>query len=275
VPAYADRDSNGRARASDKTAVGNRTVYSKLSTVDIIAHRGASHDAPENTLAAARMAWEQGADALECDVHLTKDGRLVVIHDDDTARVGAVSMAIRESTFDSLRALDVGSWKNPRFGGERIPTLDELIALVPAGRRIFIEMKCGPEGVLPLKESLARTGTRPEGAAIISFDLATVTAAKKTLPQHAAFWIVDSPGEAPSSSLTELIRRAGEAGLDGLDLECSWEIDAAMMQQIHAERFQVYAWTVDDPAVARRWQRAGADGIATNRPGWMRQKIAK
>src|SRR5439155_19634803 len=111
--------------------------------------------------------------------------------------------------------------------------------------------------------------------ALIGFELDVMRAVKKTLPQHAAYWIVEAPGEAPTSSWTELLAAVRAAGLDGLDVEASWPLGAEMVQQIHAEGFKLYVWTIDDPSVARRWERAGADGIATNRPGWMREKIAK
>src|SRR4051812_34131067 len=111
--------------------------------MEIIAHRGASYDGPENTLSAARMAWEQGADGIECDVHLTSDGHLVVIHDDDTARVAAARHVVSETTLALLRTLDVGRWKNPRFSGEQIPTLDEMLSTVTPGRKIFLELKSG------------------------------------------------------------------------------------------------------------------------------------
>src|SRR5256886_17013132 len=87
--------------------------------VEIIAHRGASHDAPENTLAAIRLAWQQQADAVEVDVQLSKDGKLVVIHDDNTKRSGRFARKVNALTLDELRKLDVGRWKGNRWAGEK------------------------------------------------------------------------------------------------------------------------------------------------------------
>src|SRR4051794_3938882 len=101
------------------------------SRVEVIAHRGASHDAPENTLAAIKLAWQQEADAAEFDLHLSRDGKLVVIHDADTRRVAGVDKRVAEQTLAELRRLDVGAWKGPRFAGERIATLEEVLATVP------------------------------------------------------------------------------------------------------------------------------------------------
>ena len=92
--------------------------------VQIVAHRGASHDAPENTLAAHRLALAQGADCVETDVHLTGDGRLIVIHDKTTERTTGVAGRVAEMTQDALRALDAGRWKGEKFVGERLPLLE-------------------------------------------------------------------------------------------------------------------------------------------------------
>jgi glycerophosphoryl diester phosphodiesterase len=109
----------------------------------ITAHRGASHDAPENTLAALRLGFEQGADAGECDVRLTSDGRVVLLHDEGTHRVAACNLVAARHSLESLRRADVGAWKGPRYAGERIPTLEEALAVVPAGRRLLVEIKFG------------------------------------------------------------------------------------------------------------------------------------
>src|SRR6478672_5367982 len=105
--------------------------------MQIIAHRGASFDAPENTLAAIRLGWDQGADGVEFDVRLSRDGQIVVIHDADTRRVANVDRLVSDQTVDELRQLDVGRWKGPQFAGERIPTLAEVLAIVPAGKTAF------------------------------------------------------------------------------------------------------------------------------------------
>src|SRR3954470_14279804 len=114
--------------------------------VEIVGHRGASFDAPANPVAAIKLAWEQKADGSEFDIYLTKDGQIAVIHDKDTKRTaGGVNKVVAESTLAELRALDVGKWKGEKFAGEKIPTLAEMLATVPPGKRVFIEVKCGPE----------------------------------------------------------------------------------------------------------------------------------
>ena len=97
--------------------------FQDIQAVEIMGHRGASYDAPENTMASFRLAWEQHADACELDVHLSKDQKVVVIHDKTTKRLAGVDKPVVDQTFDELRQLDVGRWKNERFTNERIPLL--------------------------------------------------------------------------------------------------------------------------------------------------------
>src|SRR5436190_9554723 len=96
--------------------------------VELVAHRGASADAPENTVAAIKLAWEQKADASEFDVYLTKDGKIVVIHDATTKRTAGEDKKVADTSLEDLRKLEVGKWKNPKFAGEKIPTLEEMLA---------------------------------------------------------------------------------------------------------------------------------------------------
>jgi glycerophosphoryl diester phosphodiesterase len=89
----------------------------------IIAHRGESFDAPENTLAAINLAWERGAEAVEIDIQFSKDRELVVIHDTDTKRLAGIDKKVVDQTLEELKKLDVGVWKDIQFKGERVPTI--------------------------------------------------------------------------------------------------------------------------------------------------------
>lgn len=248
----------------------------------IIAHRGASHDAPENTLAAVRLAWAQHADAVEVDAHLTRDGRLAIIHDPDTQRVAGRAHVVAQSTLAELQALDVGGGGDGRFAGERIPALEEVLELVPAGKRLFVELKGGPESVAALRRCVRRAlrdqpvPLTPEQIAVIAFDLATAIAAKLALPAHEVCWLAEAGDAAPAATLEEIARIAQAAGLDGIDVDAAWPIAAATvqhLQQKHGGAFQVYVWTVDDAPLARGLAAAGIAGLTTNRPGWLRTQL--
>lgn len=251
--------------------------FSAMSgSVEIIGHRGASHDAPENTLAAFRLCWEQKADAGELDIYLSKDAEVVVIHDAKTKRTTGVDRPVAEQTWEELKSQDAGKWKDAKFAGERIPRLADALATVPTGRKIFIEIKCGLEVLEPLKKCLSGSGCKPEQLVIIGFNFETMRAAKQQFPKLPVYWIVSysadkKTGQFPNAD--ELAAKAKAAGLDGLDLEAKFPLDGAAVGRIKATGLRLYTWTVDDPEVARRWVSAGVDGITTNRPQWLREQL--
>src|SRR5262249_47815617 len=125
-----------------------------MDAVEIVAHRGSSYLAPENTLASVELAWKEGADAVEGDFRLTADGQIVCLHDATLARTAGVNRPVAECTLDELRKYDFGTWKGPQFAGEPIPTLNELLATIPNGKRFYVEVKCGAEIIEPLCQAV-------------------------------------------------------------------------------------------------------------------------
>ncbi len=242
--------------------------------MDIVAHRGASHLAPENTLAAMRLAWELQADAAECDVHLTADGRIVTIHDPDTRRTGTESLKVAESTYERLRRLDVGRYKAERYAGQRIPLLSEILSDLPEGKRLLVEVKCGPEILPGLERVLAASG-KTDQVIVISFHLQVVVGAKKRLPRVPALLLKKSGRELTGGYRAHdpgLIAAAREHGLDGLGLHHGG-VTADFARAARRAGLRLFVWTVDDPAEARRLRALGIDGLITNRPGWMREQL--
>lgn len=230
--------------------------------VEFIAHRGASHDAPENSIAAFRLGWEQ-ADANELDVHLSRDGRLAVIHDASTKRTAGVDKPVLEQSMLELKVLG-------------IPALEDVLDLLPAGRRLFIEIKCGPEALPELARVLGGAGAKAEQAAIIGFNRETMVRAKKAFPAMPVYWLVSykpDPKSERRPELHDLIMKACEGGLDGLNLEAAFPIDAAFVRKVRSAGLKLYTWTVDDPEIARRHVAAEVDGITTNRPGRLRAEL--
>jgi glycerophosphoryl diester phosphodiesterase len=252
------------------TAVGG-------SPVEIIAHRGASYDAPENTVAAIKLAWEQKADASEFDVFLSKDGKIVVIHDKDTKRIAGVDKTVASQSLAELRQLDAGKWKGAKFAGEKLPTLEEMLVTVPKDKRVFIEVKTGPEIVPELDRVLKESKLPPAQTPIISFNAKVIAAVKNARPDLAAYWIVDTkPKKGKQAPLAEaLIATAKEIKADGLDLSASDTLDKTYCDKVKAAGLKLYVWTVNDALVAKRMVEFGADGITTDRPGWLREKLAK
>jgi glycerophosphoryl diester phosphodiesterase len=244
------------------------------SGVEIIAHRGASYDAPENTLASFNLAWEQKADANELDVHLSRDRQVVVIHDSNTQRTTGVALPVATSTLAELHTLDAGAWRGPRWAGQRVPTLSEVVATVPDGKRLFVEIKCGSEVLPELQHVLRLSGKSPSQFAIIGFDFATLRQAKKNLPDLEMYWLV-APSlvlNGTTPAVEALVEVAKAAGFDGLDLEYHFPIDRGVVAKVKAAGLKIYAWTVDDTAVAKELVSAGVDGITTDRPEWLRRQ---
>jgi glycerophosphoryl diester phosphodiesterase len=247
----------------------------------IVAHRGASEEAPENTLAAFRLAWERGADAIEGDFYLTSDGHIVAVHDETTKRTaGGVELRVASSTLAQLQALDVGAWKADRYRGERIPTLGQVLAIVPPGKKIFIEIKCGPEIVSKLRAVLHAAPLTLEQVVVISFHESVITEVKRQIPRIKACWLIGyKQNEAtkvwspPTDDVLSTLRRIGA---DGLDTEGNRHvIDQAFVQQLRARGQEFHVWTLDDPADAQYFQGLGVDSITTNRPAEIRAALAR
>jgi glycerophosphoryl diester phosphodiesterase len=249
----------------------------KSSRPLIIAHRGESHDAPENTLAAVCLAWGRDADAVEIDVHLTKDGSIVVIHDDNTLRTAHRYGEVAKLTLAQLKQLDVGRFKGKRWAKERIPTLAEVLATVPAGKKLFVEIKVDAAILAELNRVLERSPSSPDQVVLVGMDLHTMEILKKALPRYRSYWVCSMKDEKKRAAKVNpgegLIARVRQTGLDGLDIEASKKIDKKFIARVKAAGMKLYCWTVDDPAEARRLFKGGVDGIATNRAYWLKTRL--
>ena len=244
----------------------------------IIGHRGASDAAPENTLAAFRLAWRLGADGIEGDFHLSADGRIVCIHDEDTERVAGVKHVVSETSFADLRRLDVGSWKGAQWQGERIPTLEEVLATVPRGKRAYIEIKCGPEIVAPLLDALEIATVPLEDLVVISFHADVIAACEARMPKLKSYWLTsykqrdDQTWRPDADEVVRTIRRIKADGLGSKAVpEHVNEIFISTLRSRGIDDFHV--WTVDDPSVGEIYKRLGTRAITTNRPSKMRQQL--
>jgi len=244
-----------------------------VKATEIIGHRGASKDAPENTVASLRLGFAQGVDGCELDFRSTRDHRLIVIHDDTTKRVAGVDKKVSEQTFDELRALEVGQWGKWKGKGfaEKLPTLDEALATIPEGRRLFLHCYCAENDIIEVQDAFLRSGKKPEQVVLIAFTLEPCKKFKAVLPRCKAYWLYVYGPKVPS--LDELIQKAKAAGVDGLNLDRRFPIDKAFVEKVHNAGLELHVWTVDDPSEALRLIAAGVDSITTNRPGWLRSQV--
>jgi glycerophosphoryl diester phosphodiesterase len=249
-----------------------------LASLEIIAHRGSGRSwlepgaPPENTLPAFAYAWspEVDADAAELDTRLTSDGELVVIHDATVDRTTNGHGAVSRLTFAEIRDLDAGIWKGPPHAGIRVPALEEVIAAVPAGKRLYIELKAGVKGIRRLAQAVQSGGASPVQLPVISFGLRTAAAVKQALPAHPCYLVTSMRGRI--AFLDRLIRRVLEAGLDGIDAH--YPASRALLRRIHETGLRSLVWTVNRAPGARRAAALGVSGITTDRPLRIRESLA-
>ena len=221
-----------------------------------IAHRGARAEAPENTLAAFRRAVELGADGVELDLHRSRDGRLVVIHDDTLERTTNGRGPVASFTFDELRRLDAGSWMDARFAGERIPSLEEVLEAMPARVLIFAEMKAA--AVVDPLARLLRERELATRVRVSSFDHRSLASVHRLVPEAEL-------GALFVALPVDPVALARACGARALHPSFHY-LTADVVAEAHGAGLAVYTWTVNEPDDIRRVRAIGVDGIFSDRP---------
>jgi glycerophosphoryl diester phosphodiesterase len=234
-----------------------------------IAHRGFSAAAPENTLAAVRKAVEAGADGCEFDVQLSRDGLPVLMHDATVDRTTNGKGKVGELLAAELQRLDAGSWKDPAFAGEPVPTLlDALRALAGAGRTAVIEVK-DAAATAAVVEAVRQAGM-VDASVVVSFHEEALADIRAREPRLRCGLLV---GGLRSGSVARRAERLAEqaraCGAAILDLRYP-VLSAKLVAELHRSGFQVWGWTVNDAAVVAVLARWGVDAITTDHPDVMR-----
>ena len=244
-----------------------------MHQVEFIAHRGSSFLAPENTLGALRLGWSETT-TCEVDVRATRDGRVIVIHDESTLRTTGVDLLVAKHTLEQLQRLDAGAWKGAAWKGERLPSLAETIAAIPPNKRLLVEIKGGPE-IIPELARLVRESGRAESLALQGFDRATCAQAKAALPEvpvHLlAFLEYERPAARAAWDFAMAIVR--EEKLDGIGVNPASVLGRGIAEA-HAVGVGVNIWTLDEVDLTRLFISAKVDGIITNRPGWLKAQLS-
>ncbi len=242
----------------------------EIQEVEIVAHRGFSGIAPENTLAALRAAIEIGADRVEFDVHLTGDGVPVLLHDKKLDRTTNGKGLVVEQTLGEIRKLDAGSWFDPRFQDERVPTLDEALALCKGRVAVNVEIKGEavergsgiPEGGVEAKvvEAIRRHGM-VEQSVISSFEPLALERIHRLAPEISLQSLYNKKlqeGLRPEKICAAVGSRA---------LNCSWkEVTAEWIAGAHQAGLELNVYTVNEPEDFRQMLQLGVDGVITDRP---------
>lgn len=245
----------------------------------IVAHRGASFDAPENTLSAFRLAWEQSADGIEADFHVTSDQKIVCIHDVDTKRTGGVKKVVAQSSLADLQSLEYGSWKSPEFKGEPLPTFLDVLKIVPPEKYFVIELKTGPE-IVPLLKADLESFTQPlPKILIISFKQETVAECRRALPGLKSHWLTgykqDKETGIWNPNATGVTDGLKESMADGLGTQGKREVfTESFLKDLKSNGLkEFHVWTIDEPDDAKYFQKLGAFGITTNKPALIRAAL--
>jgi len=226
----------------------------------VIAHRGASGHAPENTLAAFKKAVAMGAAFIETDLQLSRDARFVAIHDSTLSRTTNGHGAVHEMTLSTLRRLDAGSWFGSEFAGERIPTLEEILEFSKKNDVVFyLELKPAGSwgGEHALVGALRQSGEIPR-AVVISFDPAVLLNLRKIEATLMTGLLYDGQIDQP-------VKKAVEVGARQLVARGDL-VTPAVLTEAKKNDLQVICWTVNHPAHMRLLIAAGVNGIMSDYP---------
>lgn len=217
----------------------------------VIAHRGFSAVYPENTMSAFRSAAALGVDAIEIDIHLSRDGHVIIMHDAKLDRTTDGKGLIAEHTLAEIKRVDAGSKKGAQFAGERVPTFAEMLAEIPLP--VMCEIKDPGEDIVRETSRVVKDAGAEDRVIIACFDDATLQWAADYLPACERLALGHPTDE-----------RIKTAHINAPSFE---QGDEAFVKAVHAENGAVWLWTVDQPADIRNVLALGADGIISNYPG--------
>jgi glycerophosphoryl diester phosphodiesterase len=228
----------------------------------VIAHRGASSYAPENTLAAFDLALQMGVRQIELDVHSTSDGHLVVIHDDTVDRTTNGSGPVASHRLAELWELDAGAWFGATFAGERIPTFDAVLERYKGRVHIHTELKGHTPSLSQRTADLIRQHGMVEQVTITSFQKVRLEEIRAYAPELTTGWLV---GEVSDAMIAPIIVQARAMGLAQLCPRAN-TVTPELVRRLHAEGFVVRASGATTEELMQQVVQAGADGMTVNFP---------
>ena len=234
----------------------------------LIAHRGESIDAPENTLPAYRTAVERGF-GFECDIYLAKDGKLFTFHDPNLTRTTAGANTNRctdvdwEGTVSKMNVGGWGKWKGSKFDPTRPALFSEVLALARDGRYIYVEVKGNDPSWVPyIKEEIAKAeNVNPGNVLFISFGDKVCAKLKRAMPEYRVYFLTG----AKKFTAEALVAKLSEMRVDGVDISFDPKaIDAEYVRTVKGAGFSFHVWTIDDLEKAKKAFVVGADTLTTN-----------
>lgn len=243
-----------------------------------ISHRGESKDAPENTLPAFQLSLDRGTDGMECDIHLTADGKLVTCHDSDTIRTCGKSAIIEETTFADLQKLDASNNKT-EYRNTRIPLFSDTLKTL-GSRLYYVEIKANDPNVIDAMIKCVDEANIPkEQIVMISFQADIVKIYKERYPDRPALWLTGFKAFSDGTwqyTAEQLIEKLKFLKADGVDINANMVfLNKEYVDAVKAAGFQFAVWTVDDENQAKRLVDMGVDAITSNRAAYVRGIIEK
>ena len=229
----------------------------------IIAHRGASGYAPENTLAAMKLAIRQKCDGIELDVQMTKDGKIVVFHDWSLQRTSNGCGEIKDITYEEIRELDAGSWFSEDFKGEKIPTLEEVLNLIPHELLLNIEIKAKASdnrGIEAKVADIIEKHNRYKNTIVSSFNHKCI----KRIKKHNCKIEI---GILYEGYIIKSLSYIKESGLCLYSCHPNYNyVNEKLVKMLKEKKLKIFAWTVNDLKEGNELKKIGVDGIITNYP---------
>lgn len=248
------------ARVGGEGRVEAAMEWRDLPGTVILAHRGASRAAPENTLAAFALALTQGADGIEFDVHATADGHLVVIHDDAVDRTTNGSGPVARLTLAQVRSLDAGGWFDPRFAGEKVPLLEEVLELARGHLLVDIELKA--PGIEAQVVKAVRRHRMEPSVVVSSFSPEAISAVKGIAPEIPVGLL--SLNRDPSVALSLGV----QVFLPAVDA-----LSRDLVEVCHRHGISLVTWTTLTEEHVRKAVRLGVDGVIADDPAMARRVL--
>ncbi len=229
----------------------------------VIAHRGFSGRYPENTLRSFREALNLPVDAIELDVRRTKDGVLIVIHDETVDRTTDGKGRVRDLTWSEIQKLDAGSWKGSEFAGERIPRLEEALELINGQKVVFLEIK-EPDTTEQIVETLRQIDAL-SWVKIGSFHSQAIATAKKLVPEISSSLIGGAKVGTSDEAFANFVKEALHCGANSITVNYP-ALTPERVHYCHQRCLFVGTWTVNDAELAERMIAMGVDAIASDYP---------
>lgn len=268
-------DKNGIMCAAAALLVSAAAVAAEPALETFICHHGESHDAPENTLPAYKMAVDRGF-GFECDIYLSKDGRVFTFHDRTLARTsgGANTNTCNNATWDEVSRLDVGSWgkwKGSKFAGTRPALFEEVLELVRDDRWLYVDVKSRTADIVPYVKAILEKQTRanPKNTLFLCGSVECGKAFKELLPEYKVLSCLNCckgwKKGAPPVPVEQIIATTKEMGADGVDLRYIASVTTPeYMKAIKDAGLELHVWTVDRLPDAVEAFKRGAQTVTTN-----------